>query len=57
MPFVRIGVPAMDLIDFSYGPDHSWWHTEQDTMDKLSARSLQIVGDVLLEVLRRLEKQ
>lgn len=56
MPFVRIGAPAIDLIDFSYGPDHSWWHTDKDTLDKLSARSLQIVGDVLLEVLRRLEK-
>ena len=57
MPFVRIGAPALDLIDFSYGPNHSWWHTAQDTMDKLSAQSLQIVGDVLIETLRRLEAQ
>jgi glutaminyl-peptide cyclotransferase len=57
MPFVRIGVPALDLIDFDYGPGHSWWHTELDTMDKLSARSLQVVGNVLLETLRRLENQ
>jgi glutaminyl-peptide cyclotransferase len=57
MPFRRIGVPALDLIDFSYGPGHSWWHTEKDTMDKLSAQSLQIVGDVVLETLRRLETQ
>ena len=56
MPFVRMGAPAIDLIDFSYGPNHSWWHTKLDTMDKVSARSLQIVGDVLVEVLRRLEK-
>ncbi|MBI3682009.1 MAG: M28 family peptidase [Acidobacteria bacterium] len=56
MPFVRLGVPAMDLIDFDYGPNNSWWHTEKDTMDKLSARSLQIVGEVLLEVFRRLEQ-
>jgi glutaminyl-peptide cyclotransferase len=56
MPFVRIGAPAIDLIDFSYGPNHSWWHTRLDTMDKVSARSLQIVGDVLVETLRRLEK-
>jgi Zn-dependent M28 family amino/carboxypeptidase len=57
MPFVRMGFPALDLIDFDYGPDHSWWHTEKDTMDKLSPQSLQIVGDVLVETLRRLEEQ
>jgi len=57
MPFVRMGVPALDLIDFDYGPGHAWWHTELDTMDKLSPRSLQIVGDVLIETLRRIEAQ
>jgi len=57
MPFVKIGVPALNLIDWNYGPDHSWWHTEKDTMDKLSAQSFQIVGDVLLETLRRVEGQ
>jgi Zn-dependent M28 family amino/carboxypeptidase len=56
MPFLRLGAPALDLIDFDYGPNQSWWHTDQDTMDKLSAQSLQIVGDVLLETLRRLEQ-
>lgn len=56
VPFVQIGVNALDLIDFDYGPDNSYWHTEKDTMDKLSAGSLKVVGDVLLETLRRLEK-
>ncbi len=56
MPFRRIGMPALDLIDFDYGPNHSWWHTSRDTMDKLSSESLQIVGDVLLETIRRLEQ-
>ncbi|MBI4902300.1 MAG: M28 family peptidase [Acidobacteria bacterium] len=56
MPFVRMGVPAVDLIDFDYGPGHVWWHTAQDTMDKLSANSLQVVGDVLMEVFRRLQQ-
>ncbi|HUQ95341.1 MAG TPA: M28 family peptidase [Bryobacteraceae bacterium] len=56
LPFVRLGVNAVDLIDFDYGPSHSWWHTEADTMDKLSSRSLQIIGDVLLEVYRRLQQ-
>ena len=54
MPFVRRGVNAIDLIDFDYGPENSWWHTDQDTMDKLSAHSFQVVGDVLVELIRRL---
>ncbi len=56
VPFLRRGVNAVDLIDFTYGPDNSFWHTEKDTMDKLSASSLEVVGRVLLEVLRRLEQ-
>ncbi|MCC6862843.1 MAG: M28 family peptidase [Bryobacterales bacterium] len=51
LPFLRRGVSALDLIDFDYPP----WHTEHDTMDKLSARSLEVVGTVLLEVLQQLE--
>lgn len=41
-PLNKIGIPAIDLIDFDYPP----WHTAGDTMDKLSAQSLQIVGSV-----------
>jgi len=55
-PFARMGVPAVDLIDYDYGPDNSYWHTEKDTMDKLSARSLEAVGRVVLAVVRRLEQ-
>jgi len=51
MPFVKLGVPAIDLIDFDYPP----WHEDSDTMDKLSAQSLEIVGTVVLEVIHRLE--
>ncbi len=51
MPFLRAGVSAIDLIDF----DYSYWHTEEDTMDKLSAGSFQIVGTVLMRVLEKLE--
>lgn len=57
VPFLKKGVRAVDLIDFSYGPDHSWWHTEQDTMDKLSANSLEVVGRVVAESLKRLDVQ
>ena len=52
-PFLRLGVAAVDLIDFDYPP----WHTAADTMDKLSAHSFQVVGDVLLALLGNLENQ
>lgn len=57
MPFVNAGVNAIDLIDFSYGPQNSYWHNDKDTMDKLSAHSLQVVGDVVLGVVNELERQ
>lgn len=55
VPFLRAGVPALDLIDFEYGPNNSWWHTEQDTIDKLSAQSFQVMGNVITKVLAKLE--
>lgn len=51
LPFVQAGVPAVDLIDLDYPP----WHTAQDTLDAVSARSLQVVGDVLLAALPPIE--
>jgi len=54
LPFARIGVPVADLIDFSYGYNNVFWHSPQDTVDKLSPQSLQIVGDVMLETARLL---
>ncbi|WDE98783.1 M28 family metallopeptidase [Lentisphaera profundi] len=54
VPFVELGVPAIDLIDFSYGPGNSYWHTEKDTIDKLSPKSFQIVGELTLQVLEKL---
>jgi Zn-dependent M28 family amino/carboxypeptidase len=56
IPFLRAGVAAVDLIDFDYGPGNSWWHTDRDTIDKLSAKSFQIVGNVVLHVLNLLEE-
>ena len=50
-----LGVRAADLIDFNYGPDNGWWHTQQDTMDKLSPKSFEVVGRVVAETLRRLD--
>jgi Zn-dependent M28 family amino/carboxypeptidase len=42
-PFVQAGIPAVDIIDF----DYPYWHTVQDTPDKVSAESLDIVGETL----------
>jgi len=52
IPFAKIGVPVADLIDFTYGYNNAFHHTTQDTVDKLSAKSLQITGDVILETIR-----
>jgi glutaminyl-peptide cyclotransferase len=58
IPFLEAGVDAVDLIDFDYGvADNKYWHTEEDTLDKISARSLQIVGEVVLQSLPRIEAQ
>ena len=43
-PFLEVGIPAVDIIDF----DYPYWHTVQDTPDKVSAKSLKAVGDTLL---------
>jgi Peptidase family M28 len=51
VPFLRAGIPAVDIIDLDYAA----WHTADDTLDKVSARSLQTVGDVLLEALPKIE--
>ncbi|MDQ2843450.1 MAG: M28 family peptidase [Acidobacteriota bacterium] len=55
-PFADAGVNVIDIIDLDYGPNGSYWHTAQDTMDKLSARSLQVVGDVVVELVKELEQ-
>jgi glutaminyl-peptide cyclotransferase len=51
IPFVKRGVPCADLIDFDYGYNNVFWHTPQDTVDKLSPDSLKIVGSVILETI------
>ena len=51
--FLEAGVPAVDLIDFEYPA----WHTPDDTLDKVSAASLQVVGDVVLTALRAIERR
>lgn len=57
VPFLERGFPALVLIDFLYGPgsaDNAYWHSAEDTLDKLSAESLEQVGRVTLRMVRRL---
>ena len=56
IPLQQAGIRAIDVIDFSYGPNNGWWHTPEDTMDKISAESLGIVGQVALGVIERMER-
>jgi glutaminyl-peptide cyclotransferase len=56
LPFVKRGVPSADLIDFDYGYDNVFWHTPQDTVDKLSPKSLEIAGGTILETVSILDK-
>jgi glutaminyl-peptide cyclotransferase len=55
LPFMKRGVPSADLIDFDYGYNNVFWHTTQDTVDKLSPKSLEITGTVFLETIRMLD--
>jgi len=57
LPFLKRGVPSIDIIDADYGPHtqskpDGWHHTAEDTMDKISAKSLTIAGDVFLETIK-----
>ena len=56
LPFMRIGVPCADIIDINYGYNNVFHHTTQDTVDKLSTKSLEISGGVILETVRILDK-
>jgi glutaminyl-peptide cyclotransferase len=51
-PFIQAGITAADIIDFHY----SYWHTTQDTLDKISANSLKVVGETILSWLTEYPK-
>jgi Zn-dependent M28 family amino/carboxypeptidase len=53
VPFLNAGVPAVDLIDLEYPP----WHPAEDTLDKVSARSMEVVGRVLTAALPKIESR
>ena len=51
LPFVKAGVPSLDIIDL----DYPQWHTAQDTIDAVAARSLQVVGETVAAALPEIE--
>jgi Zn-dependent M28 family amino/carboxypeptidase len=62
LPFAKRGVPVLDVIDAHYGPStdsapDGYHHTAQDTLDKISAKSLQISGDLFLEMIRLINQR
>jgi Zn-dependent M28 family amino/carboxypeptidase len=57
VPFGKLGVPVADLIDFNYGPNDAWHHSPQDTIDKVSAKSLEIVGTTVMRAVQLLNQQ
>ncbi|MBX3440455.1 MAG: M28 family peptidase, partial [Planctomycetaceae bacterium] len=54
IPFVKSGIPAVDLIDREYGPRNAFWHTSEDDMDKLNPQSFAVTAHVICEVLTEL---
>jgi glutaminyl-peptide cyclotransferase len=53
IPFLKAGVPAVDIIDL----DYPHWHQPTDTLDNVAARSLQVVGEVVVEALPLIERR
>ena len=53
LPFLRAGIPAVDLIDLNY----AHWHKPTDTLDKLSGPNLEVVGAVVLASLPEIARQ
>ncbi len=62
LPFKQRGVPVLDVIDYDYGPHNNqlpdgYHHTAQDTIDKISPRSLQVSADLFLELIRLINQR
>jgi ParB/RepB/Spo0J family partition protein len=59
-PFLRRGMPALNIIDFQYGSApgrNDYWHTRLDTLDKLSADSLGLIGRVTIRIMQDVTAQ
>lgn len=57
VPFMQIGIPSIDIIDFKYGSasgKNDFWHTDQDNLDHITPESLDKIGSVVLEMLNQL---
>lgn len=57
VPFIIEGWLAADIIDFDYGPDNAWWHTSEDTLDKLSADALAKTATLVCEMIHLLKEE
>jgi Zn-dependent M28 family amino/carboxypeptidase len=63
LPFKQRGVPVLDIIDLDYGPptrehpEGGYHHTEEDTIDKVSPKSLQTSADLFLEMIRLIDQR
>ena len=57
IPFLDAGIACVDLIDLNYGPGNSYWHTEADTLDKISAESMEKTGRLVLHLLPLLQEK
>jgi Zn-dependent M28 family amino/carboxypeptidase len=57
VPFLQAGVRCVNLIDFEFGPDNSWWHTRDDTLEHCAQASLEAAGRIALDGLADLEAE
>jgi glutaminyl-peptide cyclotransferase len=55
VPFARLGIPAIDLIDFQYGNNNEHWHKASDNLANVSADSLRIAGNLVLVMIQKLQ--
>jgi len=56
LSFMAAGIPSVDLIDFSYGPNNAWWHTAEDRVEHCAPESLGAIGRIVLGGLPELER-
>jgi glutaminyl-peptide cyclotransferase len=56
-PFLKRGVPSVDIIEADWLTNYPYWHTTEDTLDKLSPKSLAIVGHVILVSVSELQQK
>ncbi len=51
VPFQKLGIPAIDFIDFEYGPGNAYWHTRHDTLDRISGESIAAAANLALKLI------